>query len=93
MIELWEDLKALIMNGDGLFDLGLMNDWPTDGIERNIYNRCHKYNHKRWSRAIRNCYAEEGCEVCGYKYQVDTSDKEKMDGTHQLRRIRQTRRP
>lgn len=49
-------------------DLGFANGWKnTPEIVRNC-------THGQYREAVGSCLTEYGCEVCGYKYLVDSSD-------------------
>lgn len=55
-------------------NLGYMNEWYKEDLERdNILLECENENHELSKEIIGNCLTEYTCEICGYKYRVDSS--------------------
>jgi hypothetical protein len=54
-------------------NLGYANGWVYDKTPT-IVEICDKQKHKLWSRNVGKCLTEYGCDICGYKYKVDSSD-------------------
>jgi hypothetical protein len=52
-------------------DLGWANDW-SEWPE--IFKRCRELDHDVISVKKGECLHEDRCDICGYKYMVDSSD-------------------
>ena len=52
-------------------NLGYANGWAETPEE---VVRCQELKHPRWSRNLGRCDNEYGCDVCDFKYQIDSSD-------------------
>jgi hypothetical protein len=52
-------------------DLGYANGWRDTPEE---VQKCNDLGHRGYSINRGNCLNEYGCEICGYKYLVDSSD-------------------
>ena len=53
-------------------DLGYANGW--NGKMPEIIGECESKGHTRYEQNIGRCLHEYGCEICAYKYYVDSSD-------------------
>jgi len=54
-----------------MIDLGYANGWK--GTPE-IVQKCSDLGHQQYSKTVGKCLTEYGCEECGYKYLVDSSD-------------------
>jgi len=52
-------------------DLGYSNGWDKTP---EIVHECREKGHLGYAGNVGKCKTEYGCEVCGYKYLVDSSD-------------------
>ena len=52
-------------------DLGYANGWKDTP---KILRTCNKRKHFMYIKTVGKCLNEYGCELCGYKYLVDSSD-------------------
>lgn len=56
-------------------DLGYANGWiETPEIVKKCREQNNDFKHIGYRRAIGRCLNEYGCERCGYKYLIDSSD-------------------
>ena len=55
-----------------LINLGMMNGWGRNTPE--IFKKCQKQKHKLTQKNIGRCLTEYTCPICGYSYEVDSSD-------------------
>lgn len=56
---------------DAYKDYGYVNGWTETPEE---VRECERKRHRMFTRAIGRCVTEYGCEICGFKFQVDSSD-------------------
>jgi len=56
---------------DHLEHLGYANGWDKTP---EIVHECREKGHLGYAGNVGRCLTEYGCEVCGYKYLVDSSD-------------------
>jgi len=52
-------------------DLGYVNGWEKTP---DIVHECREKGHLGYAKTVGNCLREFGCEICAYKYLIDSSD-------------------
>jgi len=52
-------------------DLGYVNGWEKTP---DIVHECREKGHLGYRKTVGNCLREIGCEICAYKYLIDSSD-------------------
>lgn len=57
-----------------IINLGYQNGWLLGGDKYKIVMACADSNHKRLSFSVSKSITEYQCDICGYKYRVDSGD-------------------
>jgi len=66
-----QELSQQEMMAGKIINLGCMNGWL---ITPPVVNVCREAKHELVVTSLGRCYNEYYCPICGYRYQIDSSD-------------------
>jgi hypothetical protein len=61
-------------NNKTITNLGYANGWQQGGDNQKVISVCKNVGHVRSSFQVSKSIIEYQCDICGYKYRIDSGD-------------------